>query len=395
MYTPYLILYFFVGYSVFSMNKGTFLIIDTSENDSDLYYRTGFFVPDPVIYLEHRGEKILVLSDLEIDRGKEEATVDTVLSLSEYQKKLISKKRKGIGLVDIADLLLKERKIKRVKVPGRFQVKYADELRKRGYNIVSSKNEPFFEERLIKKPQEITALREAVRKTARAMDLAIRMIASSEIRKNKLYLEGQVLTSERVKGEINAELSRLGYTAAHTIVASGVQSSLPHHTGDGPLFSDKPVIIDIFPRSQQSGYFGDMTRTVIRGEPSAELIHMYNTVLTGQKIALSLVKDGVRGRDIHSAVVDCFTKAGFMTGVNGGRAEGFIHSTGHGLGLQIHEPPRIGFGNEVLKAGNVVTIEPGLYYKKLGGVRIEDVVVVEKDGCTNLTKYPKRFRVKV
>ena len=377
------------------MNKGTFLIIDTSENNADLFYRTGFFVPDPVIYLEHKGEKILVLSDLEIDRGKEQANVDSVLSLTDYHKKLMSRKKKNIGLVDIADLLLKERKIKRAAVPGKFPVKYADELRKRGYTISSNSKEPFFEERLIKQPQEIAALRDALRKTARAMDLAIRMIASSEIRKNKLYLEGQALTSEKVKGEINAELSRLGYTASHTIVASGVQASLPHHTGEGQLFSDKPVIIDIFPRSQESGYFGDMTRTVIRGEPSHDLVNMYNTVLKGQKIALDLVKDGARVSDIHGAVVDYFTKAGYPTGVNNGRAEGFIHTTGHGLGLEIHEPPRIGFGNEVLKAGNVVTVEPGLYYKKLGGVRIEDVVVVEKGGCTNLTKYPKRFRVKV
>ena len=134
------------------MNKGTFLIIDTSENNADLFYRTGFFVPDPVIYLEHKGEKILVLSDLEIDRGKEQANVDTVLSLTEYQKKLLSKKKKSIGLVDVADLLLKERNIKKATVPGMFQLRYADELRKRGYNIVSSKEEPFFKERLIKNP---------------------------------------------------------------------------------------------------------------------------------------------------------------------------------------------------------------------------------------------------
>lgn len=377
------------------MNKGTFLIIDTSERNADLFYRTGFFVPDPVIYLEHKGEKILVLSDLEIDRGKEEASVDTVLSLTEFQKKLLSKKRKRLGLTDVADLLLSERKIKRVTVPGSFHVKHADELRKRGYSVVSSKDDPFFEERLVKGPEEIAALRDALRRTARAMDLAIRMVAASEIKKNKLYLDGQALTSERVKGEINAELSRLGYTASHTIVASDIQSSLPHHTGSGPLYADKPLIIDIFPRSQATGYFGDMTRTVIRGEPSPELVNMYNTVLKGQKIALDMIKDGVKVKDIHSAIVDCFDKAGFPTGMNGGRAEGFIHSTGHGLGLEIHEPPRIGMGDEVLRAGNVVTVEPGLYYKKLGGVRIEDVVVVEKKGCTNLTKYPKRFRVKV
>lgn len=377
------------------MKKDTLLIIDTTENNADLLYRTNFFVPDPVIYIEHKGEKILVLSDLEIDRGKDAATVDKVLSLSDYQKRLASRRRKRIGFVDIADEVLKDLKIKKAIVPGMFSIKYADELRKRGYRIKASEDNPFFKERLIKTAQEINSVKDALRKTARAMDLAIRLVASSEIKRNKLYVNGQILTSEKVKGEINAELSRMGYNGSHTIVASGVQSSMPHHSGEGPIFADKPLVIDIFPRSQDTGYFGDMTRTVIRGEPSEKLVKMYNTVLNGQKLGISMIKDGVKGKDIHTAIVEYFKESGFETGDLNGKQQGFIHSTGHGLGLEIHEPPRIGMGDEVLREGNVVTVEPGLYYEKIGGIRIEDVVVVEKDGCTNLTKYPKRFRVKV
>ncbi len=377
------------------MKKDTLLIIDTSEGNADLLYRTNFFVPDPVIYIEHKGEKILVLSDLEIDRGRNDATVDRILSLSEYQRKLVSKKRKRIRFVDIVDEVLKALKIKKALVPGMFPAKYSDELRKRGYSLKVSEEEPFFKERLIKTPKEVNALKDALRKTARAMDLAIRTVASSEIKRNKLYLGGQILTSEKIKGEINAELSRMGYHASHTIVASGVQSSMPHHSGDGPIFADKPLIIDIFPRSQETGYFGDMTRTVIRGEPSEKLIKMYNTVLAGQKLGISMIKDGVKSREVHTAIVEYFKESGFETGNIDGKQQGFIHSTGHGLGLEIHEPPRIGMGDEVLRDGNVVTVEPGLYYEKIGGIRIEDVVLVEKKGCTNLTKYPKRFRVKV
>lgn len=377
------------------MSKGTFLIIDTSENSADLFYKTRFFVPDPVIYIEHKGEKILVLNDLELQRGRDEASVDIVLSLNEYQKKLQSAKQKKIRLVDIADAVLKDRKIKSATVPGRFPLKYADELRKRGYKIVCNDEEPFFSERLVKNAEEVKHLKDALRKTARAMDLAVRLIASSEIRKNKLYVDGQQLTSEKVKGEISAELSRIGFTVSHTIVSSGIHASKPHDTGTGALYADKPVIIDIFPRSQRTGFFGDMTRTVIRGEPSPDLVNMYNAVLTGQKLAISMVKAAVKVKDIHDAVVNSFEEAGFKTGELNGKVQGFIHSTGHGLGLEIHEPPRIGPGDEVLEEGNVVTIEPGLYYEKLGGVRIEDVVLVEKTGCKNLTRYPKRFRVKV
>jgi Xaa-Pro aminopeptidase len=376
------------------MKKGTYLIVDTSEENADLYYRTGFFVPDPVIYLEHNGKKILVLSDLEIDRGKEEASVDRVLSLADYQRRLLAQKVKRVRLLDVVDLVLKDLKIKKVVVPGRFSIKYADGLRKRGYTVTARDEEPFFDERLRKTPHEIGMIADSLRKTIKVMGLAIKMIASSEIRKNRLYLGGGLLTSERVKGEINAELSRMGFTASHTIVASGVHSSMPHHSGEGPIFADKPVVIDVFPRSQKNGYFGDMTRTVVRGEPAPELVKMYDTVLRGQKLAISMIRDGVRVRDIHSAVVEYFKSRGFETTIIDGKMQGFIHSTGHGLGLEIHEPPRIGLGDEVLVTGNVVTVEPGLYYGKIGGVRIEDVVVVEKKGCVNLTKYPKRLIAK-
>jgi len=381
-----------LGYS-FSMKQNALLIIDSSEDNADLYYRTGFFVPDPVVFIEHKGEKILVLSDLEFDRGKKEAQVDSVLSLSEYKKKLPPRKHKKAGLIDIVDLIFKERKIKTAVVPGRFPIKYADELRKLGYRVDYKKEEPFFEERLKKTPQEVGFIRDSLRKTARAMQLAIRMIASSEIKKDRLFFNGSPLTSERIKGEINAELSRMGFTASHTIVACGVQSSMPHHRGEGPLFAKQPIVIDIFPRSQENGYFGDMTRTVIKGEPSKELERMYRTVLKGQKLGMSLIKDGVKAKDVHGAIVEFFKKSGFETERIDGRRQGFIHSTGHGLGLEIHEPPRMGFGDEVLTEGNVVTVEPGLYYERVGGVRIEDVVVVKKEGYLNLTRFPKRFRV--
>ncbi|MBI2487685.1 MAG: aminopeptidase P family protein [Deltaproteobacteria bacterium] len=375
------------------MKQDTLLIIDSSENNADLYYRTRFFVPDPAIFIEHKGQKILVLSDLELDRGKREAQVDIVISLSEYRKMLPAKKQAKSGLIDIVDLVFKELKVKSAVVPGRFPIKYADELRKLGYRIGYKNIGPFFEERLKKTAQEIGFIRDALKKTAKSMELAIGMIASSEIKKDKLFLNGKVLTSEKIKGEINAELSRSGFTAEHTIVACGIQSSMPHHRGEGPLFAGQAIVIDIFPRSQENGYFGDMTRTVVKGEPSKELERMYQTVLKGQKLGMSLIKDGVKAKEVHGAIVGFFKKNGFETGNIDGKQQGFIHSTGHGLGLEIHEPPRVSSGDEVLEEGNVVTVEPGLYYENLGGVRIEDVVVVKKDGCLNLTRCPKRFRV--
>ena len=371
----------------------TCLIIDKSESNADLFYKTRFFVPDPCIYIENKGKRILVLSDLEIDRGREEAKVDTVLSYSEYIKKLPLNKRKKVSFTEIVDLIFMEQKIKSVSVPGRFPLKYADGLRKLGYKITAKKSDPFFEQRLKKNKDEVRSLKHSLRKTADAIKVAVTIISLSKIKNNKLYYKNKLLTSEIVKGEINSSLSRWGYSATHTIVASGVQGSMPHHSGTGPIIASTPVVIDIFPRSQQTGYFGDMTRTVIKGAPSKEIKKMYKVVLEGQKIGLSKIKHGVKSADVHKAIIDYFDRSGFKTGNIEGKHQGFIHSTGHGLGLEIHEPPRVGMGDEILKNGNVVTVEPGLYYEKLGGIRIEDVVLVRKNGCEILSKFPKKFQV--
>jgi len=375
------------------MKHQTCLIIDSSENSADLYYRTNFFVPDPIIFIEHRGEKMVVLNELEIDRGKRDASVDKVLSFSEYSKKLSPEKRKKRLVTNIVDLIFKELKVRSVLVPGRFPTIYTDELRKLGYGLRFKQKEPFFEERLKKRPKEIKFIRDSLRDTSKAMAFARRMLSTSTINKGLLYLNGGELTSERIKGEINSFLSLLGYSASHTIVSCGIYSSMPHHTGEGTLLAGKPIVIDIFPRSQSSGYYGDMTRTYIKGEPSKELAKLYRAVLSGQKLGISLIRAGIKVREVHQAIVEYFTKSGFKTGVMDEKQQGFIHSTGHGLGLEIHEPPRIGLGEEILEEGNVVTVEPGLYYEKIGGVRIEDVVVVKKKGCLNLTRYPKKFKV--
>ena len=371
----------------------TCLIIDKSESNADLFYKTRFFVPDPCIYIENKGKRILVLSDLEIDRGREEAKVDTVLSYSEYIKKLPLNKRKKVSFTEIVDLIFKEQKIKSVSVPGRFPLKYADGLRKLGYKITAKKSDPFFEQRLKKNRDEVRSLKHSLRKTADAIKVAVTIISLSKIINNKLYYKNKLLTSAIVTGALPSSLSRWGYSAPHTIVASGVQGSMPHHSGTGPIIASTPVVIDIFPRSQQTGYFGDMTRTVIKGAPSKEIKKMYKVVLEGQKIGLSKIKHGVKSADVHKAIIDYFDRSGFKTGNIEGKQQGFIHSTGHGLGLEIHEPPRVGMGDEILKSGNVVTVEPGLYYEKLGGIRIEDVVLVRKNGCEILSKFPKKFQV--
>ena len=165
----------------------------------------------------------------------------------------------------------------------------------------------------------------------------------------------------------------------------------PHSEGSGVLRANKSIIIDIFPRSIESGYFGDFTRTVVKGKPSKKLEKIYQAVFDAQEAAFRHIKEGAFADEVHGAVQEVFAKEGFKTGMINGKMQGFIHGTGHGVGLDIHEPPRVGKQRIALQAGNVVTVEPGLYYYGIGGVRLEDMVVVRKNSCRNLTAFPKEL----
>jgi Xaa-Pro aminopeptidase len=177
------------------------------------------------------------------------------------------------------------------------------------------------------------------------------------------------------------------------IISSGKHSALPHHEGSGPIKESSPIIMDIFPRNIENGYYADMTRTVIKGKPSKVLNDMFSAVKKGQALGVNLVKTGRDSSIIHNSIKDFFDKSGFPTDFEKKNPDGFIHSTGHGLGLEIHEPPRVSVYKEKLKTNQVITIEPGLYYPKIGGVRIEDTILVTKDGYRNLNSFPKFFEI--
>jgi Xaa-Pro aminopeptidase len=184
-----------------------------------------------------------------------------------------------------------------------------------------------------------------------------------------------------------------GCVPSHTICAPGDQAVDPHEEGHGPIRANQPVVMDIFPRSESTGYFGDLTRTVVRGRASARLHEVYAIVHEGVRLGHSRIRDGVEGSEIHREIQALFERHGYRTGVRGGRMQGFFHGTGHGLGLEIHEAPSISVRPSLLRAGHVVTVEPGLYYLGLGGVRIEDVALVGRRGSRNLTRVPKQLEI--
>ena len=194
-----------------------------------------------------------------------------------------------------------------------------------------------------------------------------------------------------VKIEVQKYLLDNSFFGPDIIIACGSQSADPHERGHGKLFANVPIVIDIFPRHEKTKYWGDMTRTICKGAPSNKLMKMYKAVKDAQKKAINSIKEGVYGSDIHKDIVECFNQAGFKTCASNEVPSGFIHGTGHGVGLDIHEQPRVNSSKIKLMEGDVITIEPGLYYPELGGIRIEDLVVVEKNGCSVLGGCSKKF----
>jgi Xaa-Pro aminopeptidase len=368
------------------------LFIAASEHDSNLYYATRFMAPDPFIYLEIKGERVMVMSDLEMDRARTQASVDRVLSYSEIEQKAKKQGIKDPTAVDIVHVVLKESKIRRLSVPANFPVIHAARLQERGYSL-KPKRDPFYEQRVVKTAEEVRHIEDAQRATEEAVAAAHALLRRAEIKDEQLWLDGEVVTSERIKKFVNVKLMERDCIAQHTIVAGGEQACDPHNEGSGPLPAHRSIIFDVFPRSATSRYFADMSRTVIRGKVSLELKRLYGAVKDAQEDAIDKIKDGADGMKIHQGICARFEKAGYKTGLVNGRMQGYFHGTGHGVGLDIHEAPRISRTGSLLQEGHVVTVEPGLYYPGLGAVRIEDMVVVTKDGCRNLTNFPKIFEL--
>lgn len=375
-------------------SREALLIIASSESDSNLYYACRFLAPDPIIYFEISGKKHLILSDLEIDRARLEASVHHIMSFSKIARSMskAKKKRHGSAYSMVIDSVFSDRKIKRVIVPTTFPSEYYVNLKQSGY-AVRIKPDPFFEERLIKTEEEKKNIRHAVIQTERALKEALLILEKSKIRGHRIYYGQDIVTSEMLRHVVRSRLSDLGCTASSIIIASGRQGSYPHLEGSGPIVPHTPIIFDIFPRDLKTRYWGDMTRTVLKGRASPEIKKMYLAVYKANKKASAMVRAGADSALIHQAASQCLEGSGFKTGVIKGRMQGFIHSTGHGLGLDIHELPSISQRGTRLKKGHVITIEPGLYYEDLGGVRLEDDLYVTDGGHEKLTRFPHFFEI--
>ncbi len=368
------------------------LIIDSTKRSADLYYLTGLKAPDPVIWFQLGRKRVLMLSELELDRARIEARADRFVALRPYLAKA-SKRMGAATAVHAAALFLEEHGARRVEVPGTFPSSMYLTLRSLGFEVAVVNGE-FVPARRTKRAAEVREIVRAIRYGAEGIAMAVDMIRRAVVRRRTLHLDGQPLTSERIRKEVTLFLTARGYSAAGLIVAGRKdQTSLPHHVGSGALRAGEPIILDFFPRSASSGFHGDITRTVLKGRATHELRAMERAVRRVESDIAARLRPGVLGVELHARAIGMFDRAGFKTGRAGGKARGFFHGIGHGLGLEIHEKPSMSARDEVLRKGDVVTVEPGLYYPERGGIRHENVYLLTDRGARCLTRCDVPFEI--
>ena len=372
-------------------NNETRLIVAPSDIDADMLYATKFWAGDPFIFLEQNGKRTIVLSDLEMDRGRRTAKVDEFVSFNQLEREVQGKSRQAPPYEKVLAHFLRQRGVKSALVPANFPLGFARALARDDVDLATT-NGVFWQEREAKTDDELKLIGRALRITETGLARAMEVLKASKPGAGKrLQWSGKTLTSEILRAEIDSAILRADGIPNGTIVAGGDQACDPHERGFGPLYPNSLIILDIFPRDAKTGYWGDLTRTVVRGRASDAQRKLWETVKAGQELALREIKAGVDGMKIHKAIQQLFKKRGYPTEVRKGKHVGFFHGTGHGLGLEIHEYPRL--QKVTLKDRQVLTVEPGLYYPGLGGVRHEDVVVVTKTGCKILSRFPKQLEI--
>ena len=370
-------------------NEPALLFYADTETSRDLLYFGRFDCHDPFLAFADRGRKVAVLSALEYGRGLKESAFDEILRHEELQAEaafLPPDTRPGPA--DILAMLAARRAIPSFVVPGDFPAGLLERLRERGLPVTVATG-PVLPEREIKTTREAAAIRAGNRVAAAGFAAAEALLRRARITGRRLLLGGAPLTSERVRLAIEIACLEAGGLAIDTIVAGGDQACDPHCRGSGLLRPHELIIIDIFPRHSATGYHGDMTRTYLRGRATPEQRALVEAVAAAQKAARRVLKAGVISSAVHAECVKVFTARGYETKNTPKGAVGFFHGTGHGLGLAIHEIPRVSAPvHTPLKLGTVVTVEPGLYYPGLGGCRIEDVAWLTETGHSLLSKHP-------
>ena len=367
-----------------------------SDTSADALYLSGVFVPDPFLAIITNKKTYAVVNQLEYSRVSKQSKFDEVMLLETIRKKAAEKLQISVSKVGTGELMIyfvKHFSAKKIEVPADFPSVYYAILLEAGYRIRIVEG-AFFPKRLKKTDAEALMIKQGNAASAAGIRAVETVLREATIDGNRIIYQGSSLTSERLRSIADQACLKKGAIATHTIVAGGLQACDPHETGRGVIRPNELIIVDVFPRVQKTGYHGDMTRTFLKGRATPAQRALVKAVLASQHAAMVTVRAGIKGDTVHAAAESVFEKKGFVSSRRNNSFVGFVHSTGHGLGLEVHEAPRVSKGAPKLEAGHVITIEPGLYYPEIGACRIEDVIRVTEDGYEKLSNMHYRWEIR-
>jgi len=369
------------------------LIYADSLRSPEMRHEVPLAVPDPFLYAERDGSRHVVASSFELDRMKAVAPDLELMPYEEFGLDELYAQGLSRDEIELEVVLRAVRRfgIERAAVPSTFPLEIADHLRANGIEVTADR-EHFVRRRRVNNEAELAGIRRAQRAAEAGMSAARDLLRAAERQNGNLVLDGKPLTCERLKVAVEQAFTANGAFADEFIVSHGAQTAVGHDMGSGPIEPGEPVCLDLFPRDRESGCFADMTRVFVVGEPSEELAEYHRLCREALEVSVAAVKPGVPGSELNRICSKVFEEHGYPTLLSKAPGEvlkdGFYHSLGHGVGLEVHEDPSLGRGPGELVAGDVNAVEPGLYRHGYGGCRLEDLVLVTDDGAEVLTDYP-------
>jgi Xaa-Pro aminopeptidase len=370
------------------------LIAADSLRSPEMRHEVPVSIPDPFFYFERDGRRIAVVGSFEVPRVEELGLGHEVYAPERFGLDELVKSGREYWEIgrEICLRACREFGLESAVVPHTFPLELGDFLRENGVDVRVDR-EFFADRRRVKNASELAGIRRAQRACEAAMDVARNLLRRSEASNGTLVLDGEPLTCERVKARVEQVFSEHGVAAEESIVSHGAQTAIGHDMGSGPIAPGEPIVLDLFPRDRETGCYADMTRTFVVGTPPDELVEYHRAVKEVLDRSLEAIEPGKDGSELNRLASEQFEARGYRTLLSKEPGEvlleGFFHSLGHGVGLEVHELPVLGrVPGQELVAGDVVTVEPGLYRQGFGGCRLEDLVLVTEDGAENLTQYP-------